>query len=62
MNELEALIERLRAAWTLADRSTPGVFKFVSQCAPINGDCVCVLVIGSDTATVRQAAAKALTG
>lgn len=62
MSELDALIERLRAAWASADHTRLGVFKFVSQCAPATGDCVCVLVIGRDNRAVREAAAKALTG
>lgn len=60
MSELEGLIERLRLAYSHADRLTPGPFSFVSSVTSLNGDCTCVLVVARDTSNARKAAAEAL--
>jgi hypothetical protein len=62
VSEIDALVERLRHAYAIADRSSPGEFSFVSQVASVNGDCVCALVLSRDASDARQAAAKAIAG
>lgn len=62
MTELDGLIEQLRNAYAVADRTSPGLFKFVSSVSSANGNCICVLTIAADSADARVAAAKALIG
>jgi hypothetical protein len=62
MTELDGLIERLRAAYAAADRTSPGPFEFVSSVTTGNGDCIVAVVIALDSTDARRAAAKVLTG
>lgn len=62
MSELDSLIEKLRAAYACADRTSPGPFQFVAGVTAATGGCVCALVLALDSAEARQAAARVLIG
>lgn len=62
MTELDSIIERLTAAYAIADRTSPGPFEFVANVTTANGGCILALALAVDSADARRAAARAMLG
>lgn len=60
MRDIDAAVIRLRDAYEAADRSGPGVFRFVASVGTVNGDCTCVVVVALNDESARSAAARAI--